>query len=166
MGSIHSAASLGVRLCLRRARKRPVRSGGRTASRIAAFLAVPSRGPNDSLTFYSAIDGTSTWNPETVVGPGTTYSAPSMILNGSDLDVAVKGPDNTLVYYWAPIGDAQWTPVSVGLSGTTFSAPSMNLNGNEVNFTAMGSDNSLWFYWALDNSSVVHQELVAAGGSL
>ena len=32
-------------------------------------IAVP--GPNHSLRFYWAVNGTSTWNPETVAGPGS-----------------------------------------------------------------------------------------------
>jgi hypothetical protein len=41
------------------------------------------QGPNDSLKFYWADDGSSTWTAETVAGSGTTYSAPSMILTGT-----------------------------------------------------------------------------------
>jgi hypothetical protein len=39
------------------------------------------QGPNDSLDFYWAYNGGTTWYEETVAGPGTTFSAPSMILN-------------------------------------------------------------------------------------
>ncbi|HEX2746318.1 MAG TPA: hypothetical protein VHN16_18220 [Streptosporangiaceae bacterium] len=139
MSNIHSAASLVVGLCLRRARKRPVRSGGRAASRIVAVLAVavmiggataaqaaastgPSialngdytniavQGPNDSLKFYQAVDGSSTWNAETVAGSGTTYSAPSMILNGDNVNIAAMGEDNSLDCYAATVGMDNWDP--------------------------------------------------------
>src|SRR5580692_8819543 len=137
MGSIHSAAGLVVRLCLRRARKRPVRSGGRTVSRIVAILAVavmagaataaqadastgPSvilngndtdiavQGSDDSLTFYYAADGSSTWEADTVAGPGTTYSAPAMILNGSTVDIAAEGKDGSLDFFSAASGTSSW----------------------------------------------------------
>src|SRR5580700_6162414 len=153
MSSIHSAARLG----LRRGRKRPVRGGGRPASRIVAVFAVavmiggataaqaaastgpftgPSvivsgndtdiavQGPNESLVLYSAVDGTSTWTPEMVAGPGTTYSAPSMILNGS-IDIAVQGPNDSLTFYWAFNGSSTWHAETVAAPGTTYSAPSM-----------------------------------------
>jgi len=163
MDNIHSAANLVGRLCLRRARKRPVRSGGRTASRIVVILAVavmiggataaqaaattgPSitlngdytdiavQGPNDSLKFYWAADGSTTWTAETVAGSGTTYSAPSMLVNGNTVDIAVQGPNDSLDFYWATIGTGTgtgtWHPETVAGSGTTYSAPSMIVNGD------------------------------------
>ena len=46
------------------------------------------QGPHNSLKFYWAVDGTNTWTPQTVAGSGTTYSAPSMILDGSTINIA------------------------------------------------------------------------------
>jgi hypothetical protein len=168
MGSIHSAASLVVRLCLPRARKRPVRSGGRTASRIVAVLAIaviiggataaqaaassgPSvivngdttdiavMGPDNSLKFYSAVDGSSTWNSETVASSYTTYSVPSMIVNGNTIYITARGPDDSLDCYAAATADTSaWYPATIAGPGSTFSTPSMILNGSDVNVAIEG----------------------------
>src|SRR4029077_6126828 len=47
------------------------------------------QGPNHSLHFYWAINGTPGWNPEKITGAGTTYSAPSMTPSGNKVDIAV-----------------------------------------------------------------------------
>ena len=78
---------------------------------------ITAMGEDNSLDFYSATnsatDGTGVWTPETIAGAGSAFSAPSMILAGSDVDVAVEGPDESLVYYWAYTGGDQWTSVDI-----------------------------------------------------
>jgi hypothetical protein len=49
-----------------------------TANHGSVNIAVP--GPNHSLRFYWAVNGTTTWHPETVAGPGSvrqSETAPS-----------------------------------------------------------------------------------------
>ena len=90
-----------VRRCLLRLGQGPARRGRRTAftSLSAAALValgvgisapamastapsmttdqnsviISAEGPDHSLMFYYAHNGTSTWHPETVAGPGTTW---------------------------------------------------------------------------------------------
>ena len=49
-------------------------------------------GPDHSLMFYDALNGTTTWYAETVAGPGTTYSPPDMIINGNYVNIVAVGP--------------------------------------------------------------------------
>ncbi len=62
------------------------------------------QGPNNSLKFYWAVNGTTTWHAETVAGRNTTYSAPSMTVNGNVVNIAAMGPDHRLRFYWAVNG--------------------------------------------------------------
>ena len=110
------------------------------------------QGPNDSLRFFWAFNGTSNWHAETVAGPGTTFSAPSMTVNGNDVNIAAMGPNHRLKFYWAVNGTSNWHPETVAGPGTTFSAPSMTVNGNAVNISACGPRNRLKFYWAVNGT--------------
>jgi hypothetical protein len=70
-------------------------------------------GPANSLDFYGATNGSATWHPETVAGPGTTYSAPAVIGNDGSANVVAEGPNNTLTCYWQENGDNLWNPEPV-----------------------------------------------------
>ncbi len=87
------------------------------------------QGPNHSLKFYWAVNGTATWHAETVAGAGTTYSAPSMTVNGNSVNISAEGPHHKLKFYWAVNGTATWHAETVAGAGTTYSAPSMTVNG-------------------------------------
>ncbi len=60
-----------------------------TANHGSVNIAVP--GPNHSLRFYWAVNGTSTWHAETIAGGGSTFSAPSMTVNGNSVNIATVG---------------------------------------------------------------------------
>ena len=77
------------------------------------------QGPDNSLLFYWAVNGSSTWNTETVAGPDTTFSAPSMNVDGNDVNIAVQGPDNSLMLYWAVNGSSTWNVETVAGADTT-----------------------------------------------
>ena len=47
-------------------------------------------------------------DPETVAEDGSTFSAPSMILNGGSVNITAVGSRNRLRYYWALNGTTLW----------------------------------------------------------
>jgi hypothetical protein len=65
-------------------------------------------GAGHKLRFYWAVNGTPTWHPETVAGPRSTYSAPSMILDGSIVNITAVGARNSLKFHWAVNGTPTW----------------------------------------------------------
>jgi hypothetical protein len=75
---------------------------------------ITAQGPAATLRFYWAVNGTATWHPETVAGPGRTFSAPSIIQNGNSVNITAQGPAATLRFYWAVNGTATWHPETVG----------------------------------------------------
>ena len=118
------------------------------------------QGPDNSLLFYWAVNGSS-WHVETVAGAGTTFSAPSMNVDGDDVNIAVEGPDNSLMLYWAVIGTGTWHVETVAGADTTYSAPSMVVNGDTVNIAVEGPALSLLFYWTFNGSGTWTAETVA-----
>src|SRR5271166_3812173 len=124
------------------------------------------QGPNHSLKFYWANNGTSTWHAETIAGAGTTYSAPAMTVNGNAVNIAAMGPDHRLKFYWAVNGTPTWHPETVAGTGSTYSAPAMTVDHNSVNISAVGPRNRLKFYWAVNGTPTWHPETVAGIGSV
>jgi hypothetical protein len=119
---------------------------GYTGMTHAANVAV--EGPNHSLLFYWQIDGTPTWNAETVAGPGTTYSEPAMVTDGGGVvDIAVMGPNNSLMFYSQDIGATTWTAETVAGPGTTYSEPAITADGAGTVYIAVeGHNGSLMLY--------------------
>ncbi|MGO8957782.1 MAG: hypothetical protein ACLQFR_10485 [Streptosporangiaceae bacterium] len=76
------------------------------------------QGPNHSLKFYWAVNGTPTWHAETVAGAGTTFSAPSMTVNGNSVNIAAVGPKDRLKFYWAVNGTPTWHAETVAGPGS------------------------------------------------
>jgi hypothetical protein len=72
-----------------------------------------------------AWNGSNDWHAETAAGPGTTYSAPSMIAAGSGFVIAAEGADNKLVVYGALAGSGYWSTTTVAGDLTTYSAPAV-----------------------------------------
>ena len=66
------------------------------------------QGPDNSLKFYWAANGTTTWHAETVAGAGTTFSAPSVAETSSSVNIAAEGPDHDLEFYFAANGSTTW----------------------------------------------------------
>jgi hypothetical protein len=79
------------------------------------------QGPDNSLVAYSQV-GPGDFSPDTVVGSGTTFSAPA-ILQNDGVDIAIQGSGNALDIYWSPNGTGTWDGGNVAASGTTYSAP-------------------------------------------
>jgi hypothetical protein len=79
---------------------------------------IAAMGPNHRLKFYWAVNGSTTWHPETVAGAGTTFSAPSMTVNGNSVNIAAVGSKDRLKFYWAVNGSATWHPEQVAPPGS------------------------------------------------
>jgi hypothetical protein len=141
--------------------------GPPTPCRLAPACAGAGRGSSShSLLFFWAVNGSSTWHKEKVAGTGTTYSAPSMTTDGSDVNIAAEGAKGSLDFYYAANGSATWNAETVADGNTTFSAPSMTTDGNDVNIAAAGANGSLDFYWAANGSATWNPEQVAPPGTL
>jgi len=113
---------------------------------------------------YSQV-GPGDFSPDTIVGSGTTFSAPAMIENNGR-DIAVQGSGNALDIYWAPNNSDAWDPGTVAGPGTTYSEPAMVLNGDGVDMTAVGPDGSLYDYWAENGWATWSVGTVAPPGSV
>jgi hypothetical protein len=84
------------------------------------------QGPRNSLQVYWQPIGSQQWNRETVAGPGSAFSAPSVAQVGDSTVIAVQGPNDqgpndTLLFFWQPIGSQQWNQENV-LPGLAVSA--------------------------------------------
>jgi hypothetical protein len=104
-------------------------------------------GPGNSLDYYYQ-SAPGSWQEYQVPGggPGTTYSAPSLVqVDASTTVIAVEGPSNSLRYYEQSGGT--WHMQQVATAGTTFSAPSVaGVGGGSWRIAAEGPGNSLYFY--------------------
>ncbi len=120
-------------------------------------------GPNDSLMFYWAVNGSSTWNPETVVPFIADASTPSMVVNGDTVDIAVTDQFSGLVFFWAFNGMSTWHTEDLGGSiiNGFLSAPSMAAEGNEIDIAAITSSGDLLLTWALTGTGTWHSEIVS-----
>ena len=74
---------------------------------------IAAEGASQNLRFFWAVNGSSTWHPQTVAGVNTTYSAPSMTTNGNDVNIAAVGAGNSLRFFWAVNGTNTWHPETV-----------------------------------------------------
>ena len=76
------------------------------------------QGPNHSLKFYWAVNGSPTWHAETIAHAGTTFSAPAMNVDGNNVNITVAGHDDSLKFYWAVNGTPTWHPEQVARPGS------------------------------------------------
>jgi hypothetical protein len=112
-----------------------------TVNHNSVNMAVP--GPNNSLRFYWATNGSPTWHSEKVAVAGTTYSAAAMIVNGNSVNIAAEGPGHSLRFYWATNGSPTWHAEKVAAGGAGYSAPSITVNSGGGNITAQGTGHAL-----------------------
>ena len=75
-------------------------------------------GSRNKLRFYWAVNGTSTWHPETIAGAGSTFSAPSMIVNHNSVNISLVGAQDRLKFYWAVNGTPTWHAETVAGKGS------------------------------------------------
>ena len=102
-----------------------------------------------------------------VAGPGTTYSAPSIIVRSADpageADIVAEGANHTLQYYFATPGNP-WDHAQVAGTGTTYSAPSIFVRSNgEADIVAQGANHTLQYYFATPGVPFDHGQVAGAG---
>ncbi len=103
-------------------------------------------GPGHSLLYYwRDKNGSGT---ETVAGPGTTLSAPTIDDGNNSTSIAAQGPRNSLAFYWQQTGtDDPWNQEPVANSGSTYSVPAMGEGNNSTSIVTEGPGKSVGFYW-------------------
>ena len=107
---------------------------------------VAYEGPGDSLLYYW--DDRNGSGTETVAGPGTTTSAPTIADGNNSTSVAAQGPGNSLAFYWQQTGtDDPWDQEPVAGSGPTYSVPAMAEGNNSASIVTEGPGKSVNFYW-------------------
>ena len=107
---------------------------------------VAYEGPGDSLLYYW--DDRNGSGTETVAGPGTTTSAPTIADGNNSTSVAAQGPGNSLAFYWQQTGtDDPWDQEPVAGSGSTYSVPAMAEGNNSASIVTEGPGKSVNFYW-------------------
>jgi hypothetical protein len=72
----------------------------------------------DQLLFCYAIDGTSTWYPETVAFGANEGPGPSITSNDGAANIADFNSAGQLEYYWAADGTSTWNAEAVPGNGT------------------------------------------------
>ena len=124
----------------------------------ASFLAsdyntqVAYEGPGDSLLYYwKDHNGSGT---ETVAGPGTTISAPTIADGNNSTSITAQGPGDSLAFYWQQTGtDDTWNQEPVANSGSTYSVPAMAEGNNSTSIVSEGPNRSVGFYWQTDGGT-------------
>jgi hypothetical protein len=79
---------------------------------------IVARGPNGSLKFYWAFNGSSHWHAETVAPAGSITSAPSIAENSAGANIVARGPNGSLKFYWAFNGSSHWHAETVAPAGS------------------------------------------------
>jgi hypothetical protein len=96
---------------------------------------IAAEGPRNSLDFYWAANGTSTWTREVVAGPGTTVSPPAITANDGSVNVvAHRGIWQGMEFYWAVNGTTTWH--AERLPGTSEGTPAITTDAGGVNVVA------------------------------
>ena len=88
-------------------------------------IQIAASGPGDSLMFFWAVDGTNTWHPEQVAGPGTMQGGPAMVAGNYTEEIAVTATDGSLRYYWSWDGTPTWYGAQIAPPRTASSPPAM-----------------------------------------
>lgn len=111
---------------------------------------IAALGANNSLMAYWEI-GAHWYGPLLVNGPGTTFSAPKLLVDSqNNLVLTAQGPGNRLWAYWN-IGGIWYGPLGVGGAGSTFSSPASTVEANgTVDISVMGPGNSLLNFWEVN----------------
>ncbi len=107
---------------------------------------VAYQGPGDSLLYYwKDHNGSGT---QTVAGPGTTFSAPTIADGNNSTSISAQGPGNSLAFYWQQTGtDDTWNQEAVANSASTYSVPAMAEGNNSTSIVTEGPSKSVDFYW-------------------
>lgn len=79
---------------------------------------IVAQGPDNTLRFYWAANGSSTWHRETVASSVNNSTAPSITSNGNAANISDITPAGDLMFYWATDGTSTWHAESVPGNGT------------------------------------------------
>ena len=136
----------------------------------AGALAVPCRGNGSPAGSRRPVSGSLLAAAVVMLGlagaaPAMANTAPSMITNGNDVNIAVEGANHSLLFFRAVNGSATWHKQTVAGTGTAFSAPSMAPDGKDVNIAVEGANHSLLFFRAANGSATWHKQTVAGTGT-
>jgi hypothetical protein len=101
---------------------------------------------------------------ETVAGPGSTFSAPSIGIGNDVTSIAAQGPDHDLDFYVYTSGQWTWNEDSVS-SDSAYSPPSIGEANGATSIVAEGPSHSLLFYWQDYSASSWAQEVAAPDGT-
>jgi hypothetical protein len=101
-----------------------------------------------------------------VAGANTTLTAPSIVVNGDTVTIAVTSEQAQLLFYYAVIGAGTWNPQTVAGANTTSSAPSItsDVPAGTAGITAVSPGGQLDFYWQADGTSPWHPETLPGSG--
>lgn len=91
------------------------------------LIGMAAEGPNNTLNFWwQPLEriGSGPWYQEEIGGPGTTYSAPSIVQVGNEVVIAAEGINGGLHLWWQQIGSTAWNS-SYQEQGDVCSAPTM-----------------------------------------
>jgi hypothetical protein len=79
---------------------------------------ITAEGLDAQLFYYSMVNGTGTWHPETIVGGDSAFWSPTMILNGDTVDVTAVNAGAGLSFYWTYTGNTNWRTETVAPNGS------------------------------------------------
>jgi len=63
-------------------------------------IQIAAQGPRGFLLFFWGADGTATWHPEQIAGPGM-QGGPAMAAGNGTEEIALTATDGSLRYYWS-----------------------------------------------------------------
>ncbi|HXA30499.1 MAG TPA: putative Ig domain-containing protein [Candidatus Angelobacter sp.] len=91
-----------------------VQNGGCPGSPCGVTQVVAQGGSNSFQEYYN-FNGSLTWNPDQVAGPGSCYSTPAMTLQaGNVTEVVTEAASNGLYEYFNFNGSLSWSPDQIG----------------------------------------------------
>jgi hypothetical protein len=127
---------------------------------------IAAEGPNNTLRFYWAANGSTTWHAQTVATG--IYSDPAIAVTSSGVNITAEGPNNSLMFYWAANGGVWpvWHAETVAGPGTiSYFGPSIAETSTGVDITAEGPSNALMLYSAANGSGTFTAQTVAGPGT-
>ena len=118
---------------------------------------IAAEGPNDSLGFYWALNGSPTWNLETIEeittsgAAMTTYPGGVHVVNSDEFSIVVDMAN--------PNGTTTWNQGQPSFEQTVTAAPAVTMNKGSENVAYIDVEGDLYFSWQ-DSSYQFHIEEV------
>jgi hypothetical protein len=125
---------------------------------------IAAQGPNHSLLFYWAFNGSGSWHTETVGGDLSAAQGPSLTLDGNTFYIAVVHSFGELNVWYDTIGTGTWHQVVLAQDQDVWGyAPAITADGSNINISAVGQNGDIYFYWG--SLATWHEETVADSGN-